>query len=398
MELDRANLLKKKESPVSVMQVITDLNIGGMQRVVVDLCSKVDPSRFKMSVCCLEEFGQNFTEVVRIGIPVFLIKKNSGLDYFLPFRLRKLFLDQNIKIVHTHTENPFFYGTIGAKLGRVPIIIHTDHARGIYPRAQKEMISEWILSWFVDQIVAVSSGVKSDLVKYEHINPDKILVINNGIDGEKYRIDIDREKKKTELGIDNNKAVIGTTVRLAEQKGICYLIEAARFLNEEFDDFIVIIVGDGKCREDLKKQARDYGLEKKVIFTGFRTDVPEIMQIIDIYVLPSIWEGHPLVLLEAMASRKPIVATDIFGNRDAVENEHTGFLVSPRNPKELANALIKLLEDSALRRKMGAMGYEKFQNQFTLNRTVRNYENLYEECIFQNRRKGNDKSISTLVD
>jgi glycosyltransferase involved in cell wall biosynthesis len=375
------------------MQVVHDLNFGGMQRVVVDLCSKVDPSRFKMSVCCLEEFGPNFTEVECKGIPVFLVKKNAGVDYLLPFRLRRLFVGQKVKIVHTHGENPFFYGTIGAKLGRIPVIIHTDHARGIFPVAQKEMISEWILSWFADRIVAVSSGVKSDLVKYEHINPDKILVINNGIDGGKYRIDIGREKKRTELGIDKNNTVIGTTVRLAEQKGICYLIEAAGLLSEEFEDFKVIIVGDGKCREDLEKQARDCGLEKKVIFTGFRSDVPEIMQIIDIYVLPSIWEGHPLVLLEAMASGKPIVATDISGNRDAVENGHTGFLVPPRDPKELANALKKLLEDEALRRKMGAMGYEKFQNQFTLNRMVREYENLYEECIFQNQGKRNGKPI-----
>jgi len=366
---------------INVMQVVHDLNFGGMQRVVVDLCLNIDPSKYKMHVCCLETLGPNIEELQRNAIPVFLIKKKAGLDYSLPFKLRKLFLKQRVKIVHTHGINPFFYGTIGAKLARVPVTIQTDHARGQFPVPKKEMISEMALSWFVDKIVAVSEGVKSDLVKYEHINPDKIKVIYNGIDGSKYRVKIDTAKKRKEFGISKDDKVIGVGVRLSKQKGISYLIEAVSLLIKIIPGVKLLIVGDGEYTNNLKKLSEKAGIEDKVIFTGFRSDIPELLQIMDVYVLPSLWEGHPLVLLEAMAAGKPIVATDIPGNRETVEHGKTGLLVPVRNIEELAKALLKLLGDEDLLNQMGYMGNKLFEGQFTIKPIVGEYQRLYETCF-----------------
>ncbi len=367
---------------INVMQVVHDLHFGGMQRVVVDLCLNIDPSKFKMSVCCLEDLGPNATELEHKGIPIFSVKKNPGLDYRLPFKLRKLFLKQKIKIVHTHGINPFFYGTIGAKLARCPVIIQTDHSRGIFPVAKKEMVSETILSWFVDRIVAVSEGVKSDLIKYEHINPEKIQVIYNGIDASKYHIEINKEKKREELGINKDDKVIGVGVRLSEQKGISYLIKAVSLLAESFLEMKLLVIGDGELRRDLEKLSEDCGIKDKVIFTGFRSDIPELLQIIDVYALPSLWEGHPLVLLEAMAVEKPVVATDIPGNRETVEHGTTGLLVPPKNPQELANALKILLEDDIKRSKMGLNSCNKFKEEFTLDSMIQEYQNLYLKSFY----------------
>ena len=368
---------------INIMQVVHDLNFGGMQRVVVDLCLNVNSSKFNMSVCCLEELGPNAKELERKGIPVFLVKKKPGIDWLLPFRLRKFFLQQKVQVVHTHGINPFFYGTIGAKLARVPVVIQTDHARGTFPVARKEMVSEMVLSWFVDRIVAVSDGVKSDLVKYEHISPEKIQVIYNGIDESKFRIKIDQKKKREELGIGKHDKVIGIGVRLSEQKGINYLIEAVSLVVKSFPNVKLLIIGDGECRTDLEKLASDCGIADKVIFTGFRNDIPELLQIMDIYSLPSLWEGHPLVLLEAMAAGKPVVATDIPGNRETVEHGKTGMLTPTRNSEKLAKALLKLLEDDDMRRKMGSMGHKRFRKLFIIDKTVKNYQDLYENEMIQ---------------
>lgn len=363
---------------INVMQIVHDLNFGGMQRVVVDLCLNIDRSRFKMHVCCLQELGPNAKELEYKGIPLFFIRKKPGVDYFLPFKLRKLFLRQSIQIVHTHGINPFFYGTIGAKLARVPLTIQTDHARGHFPVARKEMISEMVQSWFVDRIVAVSEGVKADLVKYEHIRPEKIQVIYNGIDGSKYRVKIDTAKKRKELGIDKDDKVVGVGVRLSKQKGISYLIEAVSLLIKIIPEIKLLIVGDGEYKINLKKLSKKMGIKDNVIFTGFRFDIPELLQIMDVYVLPSLWEGHPLVLLEAMAAGKAIVASIIPGNKETVDHGYSGFLVPPKNPKELSHALKKLLVNEDIRNKIGLAGYEKFNNQFTLHKMINEYQNLYE--------------------
>ncbi|RLD36264.1 MAG: hypothetical protein DRI74_09385, partial [Bacteroidetes bacterium] len=319
----------------------------------------------------------------RKGIPVFLVKKKPGFDWLLPLRLRKLFLKQKVQVVHTHGINPFFYGTIGAKLARVPVVIQTDHARGVFPVARKEMVSEMVLSWFVNRIVAVSEGVKSDLVKYEHISPEKIQVIYNGIDESKFRIKIDQKKKRKELGVGKHDKVIGVGVRLSEQKGINYLIEAVSLVVKSFPNVKLLIIGDGECRTDLEKLASDCGIADKVIFTGFRNDIPELLQVMDIYSLPSLWEGHPLVLLEAMAAGKPVVATDIHGNRETVEHGKTGMLTPTRNSEKLAEALLKLLVDDDMRRKMGSMGHKRFRKLFIIDKTVKNYQDLYENEMIQ---------------
>ena len=367
--------------PINVMQVVHDLEFGGMQRVVVDLCLRVDPSRFKMRVCCLNGLGANAEELTQAGIPISLVKKGPGLDYSLPIRLRKLFMRERVGIVHTHGINPFFYGTIGARLTGRLVTIQTDHARGLFPVARKEMTSERVLSWFVDRIVAVSEGVRSDLIKYERIDPSKIEVIYNGIDEQRFRTAIDPVKKRAELGIRPEETVIGVGVRLSEQKGISYLIEAAAVLFRDYPTVKLLILGDGELRGSLERLAEERGVREKVLFTGFRSDMGELLQIIDIYALPSLWEGHPLVLLEAMAAGKPVVATDIPGNNEIVQNGRTGLLVPCRNSERLANALGTLAADRELRLSMGAAGYERYLREFRLDRMIRDYEDLYQRCL-----------------
>lgn len=360
----------------TIMQIVHDLNFGGMQRVVVDLCLRTDRSQFTLMVCCLEELGPNEKILREAGIPVFLLKKRPGIDIFLPLRLRDLLNKERVQIVHTHGINPFFYGTIGARLAGCAVI-QTDHVRGIFPVRRREMYSEMVLSWFAHTIIAVSDGVRKDLVRYEHMNPAKVRVIYNGIDESTYRVTVDTRAKRAELGIGNADSVIGIGVRLTPQKGLEFLLEAFALLHRTCRHAKLLIIGDGELKASLQEQSRKLQIERSVIFTGFRADIPELLQIMDVYVLPSLFEGHPLALLEAMAAERAIVASDIPGVRETVDHGQTGLLVPTENPAALCDALMQLVTNNELRLRMGSNGYQRFRECYTVQQAMEEYSKLY---------------------
>lgn len=372
---------------VNVMQVVHDLDYGGMQRVVVDLSLRANRSRFRMHVCCLNGFGPLANELDQEGICRFLVRKKPGVDVTLPPRLAKLFRTLRIQIVHTHGTNPFFYGTIAALLGGRPALVQTDHARGIFPVARREMLAERILSWFAYRIVAVSEGVRDDLVRYERIAPHKIEVIYNGVDEKRYRGHVDPASTRAQLGLPSDAVVIGSAVRLAQQKGISFLIQAFAQMAPEHPRLRLLVVGDGPLRPTLQKLAEDLRVQDRVLFTGFRSDIGELLKAMDIYALPSLWEGHPLVLLEAMAAGKPVVATDIPGSREVVVPAKTGLLVPPHDPNQLARALLLLVGDAPLRKRMGEEGRRILLERFTVDRMAREYEALYESSLSAHSRR-----------
>ena len=186
-------MLKRK---IKVMQVTHDLNIGGLQQLVGDLCLNIDKSLLDISVCCLRDVGPFAEELQKNGIKVYRIppRPNNKTDYFSFLKLYNLLKGKQIDILHTHNTHPFMDGTVAGKMADIPVIIHTDHARQ-FPDKRRYMLAERILSHFVDKVVAVSESVKQDLIYYEKINSKKITVIWNGIDPEKFNCKINRKEK-----------------------------------------------------------------------------------------------------------------------------------------------------------------------------------------------------------
>lgn len=363
--------------PTTIMQIVHDLNVGGMQRVVVDLCVRTDPARYKMMVCCFNELGPNADLLARHSIPVHLLKKKAGIDTGLPLRLRRLFLENRVQIVHTHGINPFFYGTLGARMAGCRVI-QTDHARGPFPVKKREMYSEMVLSILANKVVAVSEGVKADLIRYEHMSPRKTMVIYNGIDGASFAKGYDGEDLKRKLGILPGDFVLGISCRITKEKGVGQLIEAVSQISPAMPNIKAVIIGDGEPRKEFELLAKELGVLDRIVFTGYRNDIPALIQIMDIFTLPSFTEGHPIVLLEAMAARKPIVATDIPGIRETVVHEKTGLLVQPRDSRALAAALTRLIVNPELRAEMAESGYQRYLERFTIDTAMKRYEALYD--------------------
>lgn len=364
------------------MHVTHDLNIGGLQRVVVDLAKNIDRNKFEVSVCALREGGPFEKELTDQGIEVIRMPPmNDRPDYFRFWKLYKIMIEKKTAVVHTHNIEPFTDGVPAALLARVPVRVHTDHAR-VFPDKKRYMFAEWILSHFTSQLVAVSEHTKANLVQYEKINSKKIKVVLNGIAGEKYRVQIDKEQKKAALGIGPGRApILGVSARLTRQKGISYLLQAVKLLSKDYPDTLLLIAGEGELWDQLNAEAKELRIERNVLFLGPRLDVPEILQLQDVFVLPSLFEGLPLVLLEAMAASLPIVATDVGGNRQAVRDGLNGFIVPSKDSVALCSAIKRLIENSATRESFSRNSLELFQKEFALERMVKTYEEIYLNCL-----------------
>jgi len=369
--------MNHSQSKIRVMHITHDLAIGGLQQVIVNICSKINREKFEPSVLCLRESGEFVPEIEKMGIKVLKIKQtSSSTDYFSFFKVAKILKQERIDVIHTHNTHPLIDGTIGAHLSRVKTIIHTDHARN-FPDKKRYMFAEWVMSNFVYKIAGVSDHTSDNLIKYEHISRKKIITIPNGIDGDKYNISIDTDKKKESLGIKNKHPVIGLGVRLAEQKGLKYLLCAMPEIIKIFPDIALVIAGRGDLEDSLKQEAEIMGIGQSVFFPGPRLDMPEILQIFDLYTLPSLWEGMPMVLLEAMAAKCPIVATDVGGNSSVIKHGFNGSLIKAMDPDSMADEIIKLLSNDVLRRQYISNSFELFQNKFSSQIMTQMYERLY---------------------
>lgn len=362
---------------IRLMQITHDLAIGGLQQVVVNICRTIDRDKYDVSVLCLRTMGEFVPDIEKLGIKVIhLPQKEKGTDYFSFVKVAKILKEEKVDIIHTHNTQPFIDGTIGAILSGVKVIIHTDHARA-FPDKNRYMFAEWLMSHFANKVVGVSDHTSQNLIRYEKISKKKIVTIPNGIDESVYDIDVNFEKKKQELGIKGNGPVIGLGVRLSEQKGITYLLQAMQYLIKEFPDITLLIAGDGCLEQALKKEAQDLGVENHTMFLGPRLDVPELLKLFDLYVLPSLWEGLPMVLLEAMAAGCPIVATDVGGNSMAITHGQNGSLVEPKNPRLFASEIMKLLKDDDLRKSYIKNGLETFKLKFSARIMTEQYQKLY---------------------
>ena len=366
---------------LKLMQITHDLAIGGLQQVVVNLCKFINKEKFDVSVLCLRALGPFADEVRQMGIKVhFLPQPQNGTDYFSFLKVAKILRREKIDVIHTHNTQPFVDGTLGALLsGRKITIVHTDHARD-FPDKRRYMFAEWLMSHFAYKVVGVSDHTCQNLIKYEKISPRKVMTILNGIDGSKFDIQIDKEKKKKELGLIGFDPIIGLGVRLTEQKGITYLLQAMPEVIKHFPDIALVIAGEGPLENGLKKEARSLGISKNVFFVGPRLDMPELLKLFDLYVLPSLWEGLPMVLLEAMAAGCPIIATDVGGIPSVIHEGVNGSIILPTDVITLRAKIIELLQNYRIRSEYSKNNQRKFIEGFTAEIMARQYEHLYEKA------------------
>jgi len=324
-----------------------------------------------------------------VNLPFLLRRINPVYDLLALFSLYVFLIKENPTIVHSHTSKAGLLGRLAAKLAGVPIIVHTPHGHVFFgyfgPLKTKIFILlEKLASRITDKIATLSNREKEDYILFKIAEEDKLSVICSGIGLNKFKESLLSEKQnlKKELGIPQNSLIVGTAGRLVPVKGPEFLIKAAKYIISKYPDTYFIFTGDGPLEQDLNRKAREMGISENIIFLGWRDDVAKIISIYDIFVLPSLNEGMGRVLAEAMALGKPIVASNTGGIPDLVIHGKNGFLVPPKNPKELAKYIQVLIEDKDKREKMSLKGKEMSLN-FSAEIMIEKIASLYKELLIQ---------------
>ncbi len=393
-------------SKVNVLHVITGLGIGGAERIVYSLTRSLDPEKYRVIVCCLKEEGPTGDQIRKSGVEVINLKNKNPWDMRTVLALSKIIKKERINLVHTHVARADVIGGFAARLRGIPAISTVHHTYEPWERHPfYGGIYRKTLNSF-DRVIAVSEAVREYLIRWGRIPQWKITVIYNGIDISEYeRVDLryrdssaapqndkrechsdtecneGEESNLTRARVNNGK-VVGTVARLDPMKGHKYLLRAAKEVIKVLPETKFLIVGDGVERKVLEDMAVDMGIKEHIIFTGWRKDIPNVLSGIDIFVLPSLKEGLGLAILEAMAAKKAVIAADVGGIREVVEDGVTGVLVStPDDIEGLASAIIRLLSNPEESRAMGLKGYERVRNNFGIDRMREGITGLYESIL-----------------
>ena len=357
---------------------------GGAEKYLIDLVTAIDRDKYDPEVIFpMEVEKRSFEECfIERGVSVEWVNTSNRYPFLSFIRSFYCFINKKPDLIHFNLSWPSFcrYPILAAiLLGKV--IVLTEH---LVPHNYKVEPYEKFYKRFIYsrifQAIAVCSENKSNLIHFFEVPEEKVTVIRNGINISRFQLSDSRNVRDRISHLTNGKTVVSTVARLAEHKGHCFLIKAARRLMH-LSDLCFLIVGEGPLKELLVQDVKDSVMEDRFLFLGFRGDIPYILSKTDIFVLPSLFEGLPLTVLEAMAAGKPVIASNVSGIVEEVTHDKTGILIPPGDPVALSRAIEVLARDPEKRKQMGAEGRKRVEKHFNYFRMITETEQLYNSAF-----------------
>lgn len=379
---------------VHVVQVV-EATIAGVKNHVLSLVRELDRAQFDVTVACPRVRHQSYgdtsfvDELRALDVPVATINMRREIypptDVAAIWQLYRLFLWTGAHLVHAHSTKAGLLARPAARLAGFPAVVYSPHAFA-FAGATNSLVRglmigvERALARWTDVLVCVSEGEREQTLRAGVAPATKLIVIHNGIEPAVFQ-KASRAEARMRLRIEPSIPVVGFVGRLEPQKGLPYLIKAVAELIRDRPTLLCLIVGDGSLRLPLQRQAQRLGIEDQARFLGYRSDVPALLPAMDVFVLPSLYEGLPYTVLEAMSAYVPVVATDVVGIRDVVRDGETGLLVPPRDVAALKAAVDRILDNQKLKTKLAQAGCEMVTRDFHLEDCVRRTERLYLDVL-----------------
>ena len=369
------------------MYVTTTLDVGGAEGQFALLAEHLDRRRFDVMVITLGDESALARRLRHAGIPVVALRvvTSEGWHGFrliaaIP-RLVAEVRQFGPAIVHGVLIHGYLLGGLAARLNGVPVLITSRRAlSSVKTRFRPLRLMELWVNRFTRVILANSEAVRQDAIRAEHLPADKVRVIRNGIDVAFYSRPLD-ESLRVELQLQHCEPVIAVVANFIRYKGHAYFFRAFAALAAEYTRATALMIGDGPERLACEALVRELQIADKVRFLGQRSDVPQLLQLADMVVHPSLTEGFSNAILEAMAAAKPVIATNVGGNPEAVVDGLTGFLVAPADADALLAPMRVLSRDRLQRESMGAAGRQRVTSSFSIDEMIQRYEDCYREVI-----------------
>ena len=366
-----------ESSPVRLLLVTDSLEVGGAERHVVDLAVELAQGGYEVAVACSVS-GSLGKPLVEADVPVIplldrKVKRRVSLAY--AFRLRRLVKGRQFDLVHAHVYASAAAAALACLGTGVPLVL-TEHTDALWQGRRARSVSRFVYGR-ARRIIVVSSAIRQRLIRRDGVPPDRVTLVPNAVAGACETV---ASPPELPAGLGDGP-LVGVVARLQPEKGLDHFLKAVARVAPLVPETRFIIVGDGPLRGELEALAKRLTVGESVCFLGFRSDAREITRLLDVLVVPSLTEGSPLVVLEAMAAGVPVVASDVGGIPDQVRHEREGLLVPPGEPEALADALFRLLRDPAYARSLGEEGRRRAHSEFAYRTMVRRIEDVYRKVL-----------------
>jgi glycosyltransferase involved in cell wall biosynthesis len=362
----------------NILHLIETNGPGGAENVLINLSSGLDRNRFR-PIVCLRKDGWLKDELERRKISTYVKREKGFIDIGFIIRLLRLIIREKISLIHSHEFLMSFYGTLIGELVKIPVIT-TFHGKDYYwEKARRRLAMLFIAN--NSQLVTVSRDLGKFLEEKIGIRASRIKTVYNGIDINMFSKKNSPAAKREELRIEGNTKIVGTVGNLYPVKGQIHLIRAIPLVLSDNPNVMFLFIGRGDQEKDLRQEALNLNVSSRVRFLGFRSDVPALLDVMDVFVLPSLSECLPLSVLEAMAKKIPPVVTDVGGNREIIDDGVTGCVVPPANADALADSISLLLKNEKMAEAIGKKASEVVKQRFSLELMIAKYEEIYNSML-----------------
>jgi glycosyltransferase involved in cell wall biosynthesis len=369
---------------MKILQLISSTGFFGAENAMYELSKGLSSQGYRTYIGIigsLKHFPVEFPLLAKnsnIEVKEFSCRGKFDLKTIL--QIRRYVKNNRINIIHSHNYKSNFYSLLATALQNVKRITTCHNWLSVNPKMKiYERIDKSLLHKF-HKIIAVSDALKEEIIN-SGLPVEKVLVINNGVDLTRFNSPDNSDSIRKKLGFDSKDKIIGTIGRLVPDKGNIFLLQAIKGLLDTFPNLKCLIVGDGKEKDNLQFQVGMLGLKGRVVFAGIRADIPQILNLIDIFVMPSLKEGMPMALLEAMAAKKAIIATKVGDIPKIIEDRVTGLLVEPGNVNSISNSIKMLLQDETKTRSLAENAFEKVKNKFSNLNMTQAYTMEYKKML-----------------